>query len=775
MRMKKLFTLCAAALLGIGAFAQVDETFQFVDADGNVVTDGTVITVSERNEAGQMVVPLYVKNASGQKAAVSMYETIDAKPNGEWQTCAFGNCMTLDETGYSPKNIMAADYNADIQTEWIPEEGGYATWEATLQIHVFNIVSRMQFGQVIEQPGDEIIGYGPKVTVRFEYKDPDAPQGQQLWWGYVGENDEVSAVGVAAAETYDCASFFSGSNEVAADKTIHAIRFALYSQNVKDIKVWIADKLPTTIDADNVIELVDVETVTPGVYEVQLPTPYKIGDKGVYVGYTFTITNVQYQSDAYPICIAGSDLANTLLVRTSASVTSWSDLNGQGFGRLYLQLLLEGEFPYQNAASFTYSDIGEYVAATNGTATAYLPLTNEGTEPLTSIDYTITADGVTGAEQHLDLQNPISLSGTTIATITVNGDDEAGTKRKTVTITKVNGVANEYETAQTQYTMATVTKLVDRVIAVEEFTGTTCGWCPRGLVGMEKIRNTFGDKTVGIAIHRYTTSTANDAMYISTYNHVSFGGAPSCRINRGAVIDPYYGTGSSIINDISNELTIPAKAAISVTGAWSEDGKKVNAEATIESVLPGSSFKIEYVLVADGLTGTTQAWRQHNYYHPAYGNFSSASQLPEDLQFLFNTGEIFNNQYVAYYPTFNDVAIAVGKSTQTTAPGLLNVGEAVTNSYTLTMPTNTALLNAIQTDKVSVVALLIGSDGTITNAAKFQLPEYQDPSGVSAVKMGDDTTPQQHYSIDGRLLQGQQKGLNIVRMSDGTVRKVVVK
>ena len=755
-------------LLSIVAYAQVDETFQFVDEQGNVVTDGTVITVNELDEDGQLVVPLYVKNTSGQKAAVSMYETIDAMPNGEWQTCAFGNCMSLEETGYSPKNIVAADYNASIQTEWIPTEGGYATWEATLQIHVFNIVSKMQFGQVIESAGDEIIGYGPTVTIRFEYKDPNAQETAKVWWGYVGEYDETAGIGTQKAETYDCASYYSGSHEIASDKTIHAVRFALSPSNMKNVKVWIAESLPATIGKGNVVQLVNVENPVVGINEVTLPTPYKIGDKGVYVGYSFTITSVQTEGDAYPVSVSGSDKADGLWLRTSSTMTDWSNMNGQGFGCLYMQLQLEGEFPYKYAGTFTYSDIGEYVATLNGTATAYMPLTNEGTELMTSIDYTITADGMTSAEQHLDLPNPISYGNNAIVSFTVSGDDEAGMKQKTVTLTKVNGVANEYGDTQTKFTMSTVTKLVDRVIAVEEYTGTTCGWCPRGMVGMEKIRNTFGDKAVGIAIHRYTTSASNDAMYISTYNQVSFSGAPSCRINRGTLIDPYYGRGYSIINDINNELTIPAKAAISVTGAWSEDGKKVNATATIESVLPGSSFKIEYVLVADGLTGTGTAWTQTNYYYQY-----TAAQVEDDLAIFAKNGKYGKSSVSGL--TFNDVAIAVGKSTQTTAPGLLTVGEPVTNSYTLAMPTRTALLNAIQSDKVSVVALLINSKGTIENAAKFQMPKYEDPSGVSTVRMGDDVTPQQHYSLDGRQLQGQQKGLNIIRMSDGSVKKVMMK
>lgn len=178
--MKKIFTLMISlfALATAGWAQEVDGTFVFVDEAGNVVPDGTVITVSAINEEGQMVVPLKVKNVSGEKAAVSMYENIDAKPVAydeegravaDWQTCAFGNCMNIAETGYSSKNIVPGEYDEGIQTEWLPETGKYASWTATLQIHVFNITTKSVFGRLTEQAGDEIIGYGPKVTVNFVY------------------------------------------------------------------------------------------------------------------------------------------------------------------------------------------------------------------------------------------------------------------------------------------------------------------------------------------------------------------------------------------------------------------------------------------------------------------------------------------------------------------------------------------------------------------------------------------------------------------------------
>ena len=90
MLMKRFFTLLVSAFaLTATGWAQdegedLDQTFVFVDDQGNIVPDGSVITVAAINDEGQMVVPLKVKNVEGDGAAVSMYETIDALPNGGW-------------------------------------------------------------------------------------------------------------------------------------------------------------------------------------------------------------------------------------------------------------------------------------------------------------------------------------------------------------------------------------------------------------------------------------------------------------------------------------------------------------------------------------------------------------------------------------------------------------------------------------------------------------------------------------------------------------------
>ena len=169
--MKRFFTLIfALATLAASGWAQDDKikTFQFIDEQGNIVPDGSVITINKVNDQLQMVVPLHIKNMTGEKAAVSMWEDISQKPSGEWQTCAFGNCMTLAESGYSAKSVLSGEYDQDIMTEWMLEEGKYGSWTATLEIRYFNITKNF-FG--MEQAGNNVVGYGPSVTINFVYAD----------------------------------------------------------------------------------------------------------------------------------------------------------------------------------------------------------------------------------------------------------------------------------------------------------------------------------------------------------------------------------------------------------------------------------------------------------------------------------------------------------------------------------------------------------------------------------------------------------------------------
>ena len=592
-----------------------------------------------------------------------------------------------------------------------------------------------------------------------------APGANQGWWGYVDSESEKGGLGVSSPDTYHCAIFIPGDHTVAGGKTIQAIRFGLVAPNATDAKVWIASKLPnSTSDCIQVVDVPQSELGNLNI-DVALTSPYAIPAEGVYVGYSFTITKVSYQEDSYPVLISGTDSPNTLIIKTDSQVPTWSDLNGQGFGRLFLQVLLEGEFA-DNLV--TPLDFGNVYGKVGESANAEVILSNNGITPISSIDYTITTDGTASAEQHVDVATPIAFSSKGKAIIPIPAEATQSIKNKTLTITKVNGNANEAADKTASFTLYSLGEIISRSALVEQFTGTGCGYCPRGHVGMAKMRAAFGNRFAGVAIHQYSNQTS-DAMYIDRNSYAKHGmnGAPSARINRGEVVDPYYGTGSDVLLDMEAVLAIPAMANLQVSGTFDETNTKVDANAKFSPLFDGT-YKLEFVLIADGLKGSGTGWNQTNYYVQY-----DASQVEEDLADVCSGGKYGTNPIQGY--TFNDVAIAssyVSGSNQISAQ-TLTAGENAEVSYTLNLPTYAKLKNALQMDQIYVIAVLIASDGSIANVAKVKVADY-DPTAISGIHTAT-ATEAARYTLDGRQVSAPQRGLNIIRLSDGTVRKVIVK
>ena len=590
------------------------------------------------------------------------------------------------------------------------------------------------------------------------------PTDGQVWWGYMNESDlsNSTTIGTGTPTSFLAAIKIPANHEQIGGATIKAVRIYVASglgSTMSNVKVWVSTTLPATADAADYSQ--DVASLADGANDIELTTPYAISNQTVYVGYGVTSSN------SYPVMCCGSDAPNAFLICAPGQI-NWADLNGNDFGKLAFQILVEGgNFPDYSASP---NALDYQVAPIGGTATFKLPVTNNGQNAITSIDYTITTDGETGPEQHADVASPIPFNETGNIEITVDADSEKGTKTKTLTITKVNGIENAASSNSISFTLYTVTEVATHRVTVEEFTGTGCGWCPRGWVGMEKLRSTFGDSFVGIALHQYNSG---DAMYINpnSYAKLNFSGAPSCMLDRRYETDPYYGNGGDICNDFAALLARPTLVDVNVEAMWNEDQSKVNAKATVQSLVDGVNFKIEYVLIGDGITGTASGFKQANNYAQY-----AASSLPADMA-DFAKGGRYGTASVSGL-TFNDVALSssyVSGTNQAAQLTNLSSTEPAHSEYTLNMPTKTVLLNAIDREQVYVAVLLVDNTGKIANAGKAKVQPYE-PTGIQLLTSGQ-TTPaaQQYYTIDGKLLNAPVKGVNIVKYSDGTTRKVVIK
>ena len=110
-------------------------------------------------------------------------------------------------------------------------------------------------------------------------------------------------------------------------------------------------------------------------------------------------------------------------------------------------------------------------------------------------------------------------------------------------------------------------------------------------------------------------------------------------------------------------------------------------------------------------------------------------------------------------------------NSNTVSPLEMKSGEFLNVTHTLSLPSYAKLKNALQKDQLYVVAILVDQNGKVINAAKAHVTDASSVTGIH----NTNATEAVRYTLDGRQINAPQHGINIVRMSDGTVRKVMVK
>ena len=477
--------------------------------------------------------------------------------------------------------------------------------------------------------------------------------------------------------------------------------------------------------------------------------------EGLFVGY-----NYKQKSNNYPIGVS-SKVEGPFYIYANIPASKggngedWYQINSGGYG-LSIQLIVEGDFAPNAVRPL---DFGEFTVVKGKSKNVAVSLWNIGSK-LTSIDYTIALDGKAGAEQHLDFGKDFGLGGTHSVEIPFAAASELGASTVTLTITKVNGEENACVKNSATGTLYTVEREFVKRSVAEQFTGTGCGNCPSGHVAMHNMHNLYGDQFIGIALHQFN---ASDPMYNASYD-LGFTGAPQCMVNRSSGVLAPYEQMPEVLKASLDEIAL---TDVTVTGTFAEEDTKVNATASVESLVAGD-YNIAFMLTADGLTGTTNLWKQSNYFCKGGGRYSSKASMPDDLKFLWDKGS-------SYVETYNDVLIAssyVSSNNKATLPTLVANG-TVSSEYTMKMPTKVALKKALKLDQVYVVALLLDKKtGAIVNAGRARVTGS---TGIEDVTTGTEATVVARYNVNGVQIAAPVKGINIVKMSDGTTRKVLVK
>ena len=297
-----------------------------------------------------------------------------------------------------------------------------------------------------------------------------------------------------------------------------------------------------------------------------------------------------------------------------------------------------------------------------------------------------------------------------------------------------------------------------RTVVMEEFTGTWCGWCPRGMRAIELLSEKYGEGFIPIAIHSGDNFYCADFQYI--LNNYGSSGFPGCALNRADFgVDPFNGSGYWTMYDFGVQGNVmqmqqrPTEAIINIDKLdW--DGKNFTIETTSTFTIDcaTSPYSLTYVITEDG-----QKAVQTNYYPITYrDNPEKVSEYLRDFCSMDSHAVMEMNHIgrgLYGVPWLEGVF-----------SGKIERGKAYKHTYVLPMPAS-----VVNPKKVNVIAMLIDTESEeIVNAVQMSAA---DVVAVHAVDAGSNKVE----ATDGGLrVQAQQGQMEVYSLDGRLVRRANV-
>ncbi len=583
-----------------------------------------------------------------------------------------------------------------------------------------------------------------------------------------GDSTRTAGTGSVKAETYDVAQHLTDPALVGLK--VKAVRIAFpFANDLTDGQAWLSKELPLIKsqrrqEADIATQAFDPKK---GYTQVDFAEPYTITEEGLYVGYTFKLA--KSTAARRPLVVTGRITQGGLFLHSSDVYrTAWHDMADQ-MTDLAIQVVLVGENVSEHAVGVGY--VQEFDGRTGEANTTTVEVVNHGTQGVASFDYTYELAGQTGSG-HVDLGNgklPGIYGRSATFQVQLPAVAEKGAYPVTIDITQVDGFNNEDVARQGQGLANLYHTLPIHRAVLEEYTGTWCGYCPRGFVGLEEMNRLHPDDFIGISYHN------RDPMEVMASGQFpsSVPGFPAAFIDRKAPTDAFSGSmaGKTFgIDDMwQRACTVLAPAEVDVESTWTEDSV-LTATALVTFPLERADcpYEVGFILLCDGLTGTGSSWAQANYY-------SGESGWPSSMSTFTNGGSYINGL------VFNFVVVArsgiSGIENSLLAPIEADVTQSCSYAFDIRQVKNTSGDPVIQDkNNLKVVALLFDKEsGVILNANKAAAgASSKTPTAIEQLARTADKRVRStmFYDLHGHPVAMPQHGLYIKAqtLEDGTVR-----
>lgn len=245
-------------------------------------------------------------------------------------------------------------------------------------------------------------------------------------------------------------------------------------------------------------------------------------------------------------------------------------------------------------------------------------------------------------------------------------------------------------------------------VVVEEITGTWCGNCVAGIVGLRDMIEKYGDSFIPIAIHG--PSSELDPMTLDSYiteMHKFLGDSyPRMYVDRKTIGDPNF---ASIEYEYANEQLTTPLCSVDVEATFeNEEMQSFNVESKTSLAFSSNynPIRLTFVVLENNVQGNSIKYSQSNYYSNDNGlglEMGGFENMPDPIPYS-------NIQY-------QHVARAIIGSfygTEESLPDVVKIGEQYEYDFVCDVPEN-----VLKSKNLEVVALAVDTvSGEIINAGK---------------------------------------------------------
>ncbi len=564
---------------------------------------------------------------------------------------------------------------------------------------------------------------------------------------YTYAGSALSDFGTGKKEHYDVAIRLTGSSFIG--KSVRSVSVPVHA-GIEDARIWLSCNLNLVMENGKYVNDPDIMSgeATPDGTEIRLDLDesYTITGDGIFIGYSFDVKDISEDAGKRPVVVdAGISDPDGLYIHSSRTYKEWENISEAEGMVSALKVTLEGDF---EEYSVGIGNIPSIRAEIGKPFLQPVTVVNNSTSEVLNISYSYDIEGETGGG-HVELDSPLPpvFNSSAIVYLPLPSLSK-GNKNAEIRIVEVNGYPNASLCPDGATVVRVVSQLPEKRALMEEYTGTWCGYCVRGIAAMERLSKRYPDNYIGVAYHR------GDPMGVTSAFPVSISSLPVCSVDRVIETDPYFGTsrdGFGIENDILSRMETESPAVLDVDAEW--DGDDIIAISRLNFVEePSGNHELAYLLLEDGMHGKGSDWTQTNY----YSGENADDLIPEMRQFCEGDPEIRDFH-------FNDVVVMCsdlhGVPNSVVSPVVDVVSE---NRYTFSSVMEAVNLegNPVVQDRkaLSVVAVLIEKgNGHVVNSAKCRLEKNRIDS------LTDDAcvVSTEYHTLSGQKTSCDAKGMLI--------------